>query len=65
MKLKSCPKCRYWKPAFGYESSVAQFFVRCPACGFTGLAAYERAVAGVLWQTADAPDQQGKLTIPL
>jgi hypothetical protein len=49
----------------GYESSVGQFFARCHACGFTGLAASTSAVARVLWNTADAPDQQGKLTIPL
>jgi hypothetical protein len=65
MNLKSCPKCHWPRPGFGYERTTDQFFVRCPACGFTGLAAHDRTVAGVLWQTADAPDQQGKLTIPL
>jgi hypothetical protein len=63
--MKACPKCRWPKPRFGYERLADQFFVRCPACGFTGLGANSRAVAEVLWQTADAPDQQGKLTIPL
>jgi Zn ribbon nucleic-acid-binding protein len=63
--LKRCPQCRWHDVRMGYESSVGQFFARCHACGFTGLAASTSAVARVLWNTADAPDQQGKLTIPL
>lgn len=63
--MKPCPKCRWPKPRFGYEGIAGQFFVRCPACGYTSLGAHSRAVAEVFWQAANAPDQQGKLNIPL
>lgn len=63
--LKSCPTCRWPRPLFGYQSTSNQFFGRCPACGYTSLPAASLDVAKVFWQTANAPDQQGKLTMPL
>lgn len=63
--MKPCQKCHWPKPQTGYQSVTGQFFGRCPACGFTGLAATSQAVARVLWDTAGGPDQQGKLTVPL
>lgn len=65
IKLNRCAKCRWTKIRMGYESATGQYFGRCPACGFTGLPSLLEPVARVLWNTADAPDQQGKLTMPL
>lgn len=65
VKMKKCPKCRWPNPKTGYQSVTGQYFGRCPACGFTSLPSTSEAVARVLWNTADAPDQQGKLTMPL